>query len=69
MPVLICLSQALRLKESIVHSMQTLLLGFREQGKVLDVKKMINDEPHRFVGSHPMLSVKASQIYGKGIAT
>src|SRR5579864_6056884 len=61
-------SQALRLKETLVHPVQPLLLRLGEQGIVLNVEQVIDDEPYWLFGSHPVLTVEALEIHWNRVA-
>src|SRR5215469_7675097 len=68
-PDFVGFSQALGPEQPLVDAMQPLLLRFGQQGIVLDVKQMVDDEPYRLVGGHPILVVETFQVYGQRITS
>src|ERR1700758_2912198 len=65
---LVRFAQTLRLKQALVDAVQALFLGLRDQRVVLDIEQVIDDEPNRLVGRHPVLRVEALQIDWNGVA-
>src|SRR4051794_28438128 len=66
-PSFMCLSQALSLKEPLVHAVQPLLLCFREQRIMLYIEQVIDDEPYRLRSGHPVLGIEPFQVHGNRI--
>ena len=58
-----CLAQTFRLKQAFVHAMQAFRHRWGNQRIVLYFEQMVDDEPHRFVGGHPVLAIESFQVY------
>ena len=56
--------KVLCLEQPFIHTMQALFLRAREEGVMLHVEQMIDDEPHQLVGDHPLLPVESFQTNG-----
>src|SRR6266481_3161660 len=54
--VLVSFAQQLPLKQALVHAVQAFSHSWSDQRVVLDIEQVINDEPDRLVGGHPVLA-------------
>jgi len=58
---------ALAAKEAFIDTMEALGHLWSNQGIVLDVEEVIDDEPDGLIGGHPVLAIEARKVDRNGV--